>query len=114
MLSFRRRCSSVKEKSISFPPNHLALARDDRAGRGLLLSPLAGRGGVRGRAASPSRAERPPSPRPSPPNRNRLLPISTLLKVPKSGKPDFGGGRGSRPRQAAIPRSQNTAHNPNM
>jgi hypothetical protein len=25
-------------------------------------------------------------------NRNRLLPISTLLQVPKSGKPDFGRG----------------------
>jgi hypothetical protein len=28
----------------------------------------------------------------SPRNRNRLLPISTLLQVPKSGKPDFGRG----------------------
>src|SRR5215831_8592870 len=27
-------------------------------------------------------------------NRNRLLPISISLKVPKSGKPDFGGGEG--------------------
>jgi len=27
------------------------------------------------------------------PNRNRLLPISIILKLPKSGKPDFGGGR---------------------
>src|SRR5712671_5328658 len=26
------------------------------------------------------------------PNRNRLLPISITLKVPKSGRPDFGGG----------------------
>ena len=29
-----------------------------------------------------------------PPNRNRLLPISITLDVPKSGKPDFGGGEG--------------------
>jgi hypothetical protein len=27
------------------------------------------------------------------PHRNRLLPISITLKVPKSGKPDFGGAR---------------------
>jgi hypothetical protein len=33
------------------------------------------------------------------PNRNRLLPISISLKVPNSGKPDFGGGRdGGEPR----------------
>ena len=29
-----------------------------------------------------------------PPNRTRLLPISISLKVPKSDKPDFGGGEG--------------------
>jgi error-prone DNA polymerase len=36
----------------------------------------------------------PPPSSPSPRDRNRLLPISTLLQVPKSGEPDFGRGEG--------------------
>jgi ribosomal protein L11 methyltransferase len=36
-------------------------------------------------------------PSPSPRNRNRLLPISILLCVPKSGKPDFDRGEGGYP-----------------
>src|SRR5258706_11277522 len=37
-----------------------------------------------------------------PPNRNRLLPISISLKVPKSDKPDFGGREGWD--EAGVPR----------
>jgi ribosomal protein L11 methyltransferase len=43
-------------------------------------------------------------PSPSPRNRNRLLPISILLYVPKSGKPDFGRGEGRG--EGAYPRAQ--------
>ena len=41
---------------------------------------------------------------PSPRNRNRLLPISIPLHVPKSGKPDFGRGEGRG--EGAPPKAQ--------
>jgi hypothetical protein len=41
---------------------------------------------------------------PSPPNRNRLLPISIRLKVPKSRLRDFGGGEGRG--EGGVPKGQ--------
>jgi urease accessory protein len=54
-------------------------------------------------AVSMSKSPLPPSP--SPRNRNRLLPISILRQVPKSGEPDFGRGEGRG--EGAPPQAEN-------
>jgi urease accessory protein len=54
-------------------------------------------------ADSMSKSPLPPSPFPR--NRNRLLPISILHQVPKSGEPDFGRGEGRG--EGAPPQAEN-------